>query len=80
MCRLVQQVTTVWPGGRPAHRVADRAFPGSMLCRTLRGVHGDWMVGAGTDGQGSKARSDTGWARRSCARLAQEAGATQHSL
>jgi hypothetical protein len=47
VCRLVQQV-------------ADRAFPGSMRIRTLRGVHGGWTVWAGADGQGRKARGAAG--------------------
>src|SRR5919197_3185972 len=42
VCRLVQQVAAVWPDGRPAHLVADRAFPGQKLFRTLRGVHWGW--------------------------------------
>jgi hypothetical protein len=44
VCRLVQQVAAVWPDGRPAHLVADRAFPGQKLFRTLRGVHWGWTV------------------------------------
>jgi hypothetical protein len=44
VCRLVQQVAAVWPDGRPVHLVADRAFPGQKLFRTLRGVHWGWTV------------------------------------
>jgi hypothetical protein len=44
VCRLVQQVAAVWPDGRPAHLVADRAFPSQKLFRTLRGVQWGWTV------------------------------------
>jgi hypothetical protein len=42
--RLLRQVGGVWPAGRPAHLVADRAFPSQELFRTLRALGWGWTV------------------------------------
>jgi hypothetical protein len=44
VCRLLRQVGAVWPDARPAHLVADRAFPSQKLFRTLRALHWGWTV------------------------------------
>ncbi len=44
VCRLLRQVGAVWPQGRPGHLLADRAFPGDKLFRTLRGLQWGWTV------------------------------------
>ena len=44
VCRLLRQVGAVWPPGRPAHLLADRAFPGQKLFRTLRQLEWVWTV------------------------------------
>jgi hypothetical protein len=44
VCALLRQVGALWPDGRPAHLVADRAFPGQKLFRTLRALHWGWTV------------------------------------
>jgi hypothetical protein len=47
VCRLVEEVAAVWPGGRPAHLVADRAFPSLALLGTLRRVRWGWTLRLG---------------------------------
>jgi hypothetical protein len=44
VCRLLRQVAAVWPPGCPGHLVADRAFPGDKLFRTLRRLEWGWTV------------------------------------
>jgi hypothetical protein len=44
VCALLRQVGAIWPDARPAHLVADRAFPGQKLFRTLRALHWGWTV------------------------------------
>ena len=44
VCRLLRQVGAVWPPDRPGHLLADRAFPGDKLFRTLRQLQWDWTV------------------------------------
>jgi hypothetical protein len=44
VCALLRRVGGVWPDGRPAHRVADRAFPSHKLVRTLRALQWGWTV------------------------------------
>jgi hypothetical protein len=44
VCALVRQVAAAWPLERPAHLVADRAFPSRSLFRTLRQVEWGWSV------------------------------------
>src|SRR5919201_3141454 len=44
VCRLLRQVGAVWPPGRPGHLLADRAFPGDKLFRTLRQLQWGWTV------------------------------------
>jgi hypothetical protein len=41
---LVRQVAASWPAERPAHLVADRAFPSRALFRLLRRVHWGWTI------------------------------------
>jgi hypothetical protein len=41
---LVRQVAAAWPAERPAHLVADRAFPSRPLFRLLCRVHWGWTV------------------------------------
>jgi hypothetical protein len=41
---LVRQVAAAWPAQRPAHLVADRAFPSRSLFRLLRRVQWGWTV------------------------------------
>jgi hypothetical protein len=38
VCALVAQVAAAWPADRPAHLVADRAFPSRPLLAALRGA------------------------------------------
>jgi hypothetical protein len=47
VCRLVEEVAAVWPAGRPAHLVADRAFPSLALLRTLRRARWGWTLRLG---------------------------------
>jgi hypothetical protein len=44
VCRLVEQVAAVWPADRPAHLVADRAFPARALFRRLAQVGWGWTI------------------------------------
>ena len=44
VCALVRQVAAAWPSARPAHVVADRAFPSQKLFRTLNGLGWGWTV------------------------------------
>jgi hypothetical protein len=44
VCALLRQVGAIWPDARPAHLVADRAFPGQKLFRTLRALPWGWTV------------------------------------
>jgi Transposase DDE domain len=41
---LLRQVAACWPAERPVHLVADRAFPGQRLFRTLRALGWGWTV------------------------------------
>src|SRR5947209_6982582 len=44
VCRLVRQVGAVWPAERPAHLVADRAFPSQALLLTLEALGWGWTL------------------------------------
>ena len=44
ICALVERVAAAWPAERPAHLVADRAFPSHALFTTLRAVGWGWTV------------------------------------
>jgi hypothetical protein len=44
VCRLLRPVGAVWPPGRPGHLLADRAFPGEKLFKTLRKLGWGWTV------------------------------------
>src|SRR5579859_3959706 len=44
VCALVAQVAAAWPPDRPAHLVADRAFPSRPLLRALRAVGWGWTI------------------------------------
>jgi hypothetical protein len=44
VCRLLRHVGAVWPPGRPGHLLADRAFPGEKLFKTLRKLGWGWTV------------------------------------
>jgi len=44
VCRLLRHVGAVWPPGRPGHLLADRAFPGEKLFKTLRQLDWGWTV------------------------------------
>jgi hypothetical protein len=44
VCQMLRQVGAVWPPDRPAHLVADRAFPSLQLFQTLRGIGWAWTV------------------------------------
>jgi len=44
VCALLQQVAAAWPAERPAHLVADRAFPSRPLFQTLRQLGWGWTV------------------------------------
>jgi hypothetical protein len=43
-CALIERVAAAWPPDRPAHLVADRAFPSRALFRTLARVGWGWTV------------------------------------
>jgi hypothetical protein len=43
-CALLQQVAQHWPPGRPAHLVADRAFPSHALFRVLGHAGWGWTL------------------------------------
>jgi hypothetical protein len=44
VCALVRAVAAAWPAERPAHLLADRAFPSAPLFRTLRACGWGWTV------------------------------------
>ena len=44
VCALLERVAAAWPPERPAHLVADRAFPSQKLFRTLRRAGWGWTV------------------------------------
>lgn len=44
VCGLIRQVAAAWPDTRPAHLVADRAFPSYALCGTLQAVGWGWTI------------------------------------
>jgi hypothetical protein len=44
VCALVERVAAAWPADRPAHLLADRAFPSRPLFRTLRQLGWGWTV------------------------------------
>jgi hypothetical protein len=44
VCALIRQVAAVWPRERPAHLVADRAFPSRALFLTLQALGWDWTI------------------------------------
>lgn len=44
VCALLQQVAAAWPADRPAHLIADRAFPSRRLFQTLRALGWGWTV------------------------------------
>jgi len=44
VCALLRQVAAAWPLGRPAHLVADRAFPSRPLFQTLQALGWGWTV------------------------------------
>lgn len=44
VCALVRQVAAAWPACRPAHVVADRAFPSRALFQTLCAVGWGWTL------------------------------------
>ncbi len=43
-CRLVRQVAAAWPADRPAHLVADRAFPSRALLGALGRAGWGWTL------------------------------------
>lgn len=44
VCQMLKQVAVVWPSDRPAHLVADRAFPSLRLFQILREIGWGWTV------------------------------------
>lgn len=44
VCALIRQVAAAWPGARPVHLLADRAFPSRRLFQTLRAVGWGWTI------------------------------------
>jgi hypothetical protein len=66
---LVARVAAAWPPDRPAHLVADRAFPSHALFRALRRAGWGWTVRlratlpVTVDGQGRTVREQRGRAR-----------------
>jgi hypothetical protein len=44
VCALVERVAAAWPPERPAHLVADRAFPSHALFRVLRRAGWGWTI------------------------------------
>jgi hypothetical protein len=44
VCALLRQVAAAWPADRPAHLLADRAFPSRPLFQTLRQLGWGWTI------------------------------------